>query len=208
MARTRCTLFIGLAILTLLAAENCAAEESLLERDVLPLLARHCLGCHGGLVKEGGLDLRTLPAMLRGGESGPAIAAGQAAKSALWKRVASDEMPAGDEREKLSAEEKEVIQKWIDDGLPTVSQRQKDVAALLPAGTQHPPHVVAEAIDQHLTELLSAAKLRPSPRTDDEAFLRRLYLDLTGHVPNAEQAAAFLDSDEPERRAHLVDTLL
>ena len=208
MARTRCTLFIGLAILTLLVADNRAAEESLLERDVLPLLTRHCLGCHGGLVKEGGLDLRTLPTMLRGGESGPAITSGHAAKSTLWQRVASDEMPAGDEREKLSAEEKATLRKWIDDGLPTVTQRQNDVAALLPAGVQHAPQVVAKAIDQHLTDLLSTAKLQPSPRTVDDAFLRRVYLDLTGHVPNATQAAAFLDSDDPQRRAHLIDTLL
>ena len=113
MART---LLISLAALTRLAAENRAAEESLLERDVLPLLARHCLGCHGGLVKEGGLDLRTLPAMLRGGESGPAITSGHAAKSPLWSKVASDEMPAGDEREKLSAKEKATLSQWIDDG--------------------------------------------------------------------------------------------
>ncbi|MBN79110.1 MAG: hypothetical protein CMJ70_03130 [Planctomycetaceae bacterium] len=208
MVKTRCTLFIGLAILTQLTAAHHAAAEPLLERDVLPLLARHCLGCHGGLVKEGGLDLRTLPAMLRGGETGPAIIAGHAAKSTLWQRVASDEMPAGDEREKLSAEEKATLQRWIDDGLPTVSERQQNVDPLLPAGVQHAPQIVSKAIDQHLGGLLAAAKLKPSPRTADEAFLRRVYLDLTGHVPNAEHAAAFLDRDDPQRRARLIDTLL
>ena len=205
MART---LLISLAALALLAAENRAAEESLLERDVLPLLARHCLGCHGGLVKEGGLDLRTLPAMLRGGESGPAITSGHAAKSPLWSKVASDEMPAGDEREKLSAKEKATLSQWIDDGLPTVSERQNDIVARLPAGVQHAPIEVAQAIDQHLIDRLSTARLQPSPRATDETFLRRLYLDLTGHVPTAEQAAAFLDSDDPDRRARLIDTLL
>ncbi|MBB74566.1 MAG: hypothetical protein CMJ75_08640 [Planctomycetaceae bacterium] len=208
MAKTRCTLFIGLTILTQLTAASRAAAEPLLERDILPLLARHCLGCHGGLVKEGELDLRTLPAMLRGGETGPAIIAGHAAKSTLWQRVVRDEMPAGDEREKLSAEEKATLQRWIDDGLPTVSERQQDVDPLLPAGTQHAPQMVSKAIDQHLSDLLSAAKLQPSPRATDAAFLRRVYLDLTGHVPNAEQATAFLDRDDPQRRARLIDTLL
>ena len=198
----------GLAVVALLAAGARAADESLLERDVLPVLTKHCLGCHGGLVQEGGLDLRTLPSMLRGGESGPAIEAGHADTSELWKRIANDEMPAGEEREKLSARDKEVMRKWIDAGLPTVSERQKHVEARLPAGKQHDPLEVARAIDQHIAEFLSAAKLKPSPVTDDAAFLRRLYLDLTGRVPTADQAAAFLDGDGPGRRAKLIDALL
>ena len=85
------------------------AEESLLERDVLPILTKNCMGCHGGLHQKGGLDLRTLPAMLKGGESGPAIESGHADRSTLWKQIASDEMPAGDDREKLSAAQKATI---------------------------------------------------------------------------------------------------
>ena len=57
------------------------AETPLLESEVLPILTKHCMGCHGGLNQEGGLDLRTVPAMLTGGESGTAIVAGDAAKS-------------------------------------------------------------------------------------------------------------------------------
>ncbi|MDP6446576.1 MAG: c-type cytochrome domain-containing protein, partial [Pirellulaceae bacterium] len=90
-------------------AISSAADASLLERDVLPVLTKNCLGCHGGLVKEGGLDLRTLPAMLKGGESGPAVESGKADASELWKRIANDEMPSGDDREKLSAADKAVI---------------------------------------------------------------------------------------------------
>ncbi|MEO1997029.1 MAG: c-type cytochrome domain-containing protein, partial [Planctomycetaceae bacterium] len=52
------------------------AEDPLLESDVLPILTKNCMGCHGGLRKQGGLDLRTVPAMLAGGESGPTIVAG------------------------------------------------------------------------------------------------------------------------------------
>jgi len=185
-----------------------SADESLLERDILPILTKNCLGCHGGLVKEGSLDLRTLPSMLKGGDSGAAIEAGHSDKSEMWMRIVNDEMPAGDEREKLSAKEKELIRRWIDAGLPTVSEKQKNVAALLPGGKKHEPVEVARAIDQHIDEFLSAAKLGPSPLTDDEEFLRRVFLDLTGRVPTAEQAVAFLDSDEPDRRTQLIDTLL
>ena len=36
-------------------------------RDVLPILTKQCLGCHSGLRQKGGLDMRTIPAMLKGG---------------------------------------------------------------------------------------------------------------------------------------------
>src|SRR5687768_16524940 len=88
-------------IFALLSANGVRADESLLERDVLPILTRQCLGCHGGLRQKGGLDLRTMPALLKGGDSGPAVKAGDPNASAMWKRIESDEMPPNEK--KLSA---------------------------------------------------------------------------------------------------------
>lgn len=184
-----------------------AADVPLLERDVLPILTKKCMGCHGGLVKEAALDLRTLPAMLSGGESGPAIEAGKATASELWKRVASDDMPPGEDREKLSSNDKDKIRSWIDAGMPTLSDRQQNVDALLP-DRKHSPAEVADAIDRHVDGFLKLARLEPAMLTDDDEFLRRAYLDLTGCVPTAEQAVEFLDSDDPDRRTKLIDALL
>src|SRR5262249_26296213 len=47
-----------------------------------------------------------------------------------------------------------------------------------------------------------------SPKTNDAEFLRRVYLDLTGVIPGAEKAAAFLDDASPDKRAKLIDELL
>jgi hypothetical protein len=198
----------SLGTLFLLAATPLLAlgQESLLERDVLPVLTKQCLGCHGGLRQKGGLDLRTVPAMLRGGKSGPALQAGKPDSSLLWQRVAGDEMPPGDR--KLSEVEKQHLRQWIADGLPTVAQQQKKYDPLLPAGEKHAPQQVAAAIDRHLQQGLAAGKLRPAPRSDDAEFLRRVYLDLTGRVPIPEQAAAFLDSKADDKRAKLIDELL
>jgi hypothetical protein len=181
------------------------AQESLLERDVLPVLTRQCLGCHGGLRQKGKLDLRTVPAMLRGGRSGPAIKARDAGGSELWKRVAADEMPPGGK--KLSASEKQLLKRWIADGLPTVAERLKE-GPLLEPGRKHAPKQVADAIDRHLNQALAARKLKAVPRSDDAEFLRRAYLDLTGRVPTAEQAKAFLDGKAADKRAKLIDDLL
>jgi len=206
---TRVGLLLGLGCLVVVSCGSAhAGEESLLERDVLPILTKNCMGCHGGLKQEGGLDLRTMPSMLKGGESGPAIVKGSAAKSELWKQVASDNMPSGDDREKLSAADKSLIKAWIDAGMPTVSQRQKDVDTLLSGTKRHEPKRVAAAIDEHLGGFLKTAGLKPAAICDDAAFLRRAWLDLSGRVPTAEEAAKFLDSKDADRRAQLIDGLL
>lgn len=211
MIAHRSTGIVGLlasGLLVLVVPRLATAEESLLERDVLPILTKNCMGCHGGLHQKGGLDLRTLPAMLKGGESGPAIESGHADRSTLWKQIASDEMPAGDDREKLSAAQKATIKAWIDAGLPTVFQRQKNVDSLLPCPQPHRPADVAAAVDQHISRFLGTAGLKPVAISDDSAFLRRVTLDLTGRVPTAVEATRFLDNPSPDRRVQLINELL
>lgn len=196
------------AVLVAWIAPVVRADVPLLERDVLPILTKNCLGCHGGIHKHGQLDLRTLPAMVAGGESGPALETGQPDKSLLWKRIVSDEMPEGENREKLSAADKATIKAWIAAGLPTVGQQIAIVDPLLPSDRRHEPAEVAATIDRHLDQFLSKAKLTAVEASDDQEFLRRLYLDLTGRVPTPDQAAEFLDSTEPDKRSKLIDALL
>ena len=43
---------------------------------------------------------------------------------------------------------------------------------------------------------------------DDATFVRRLYLDLTGVIPNADQARSFLADEAPDKRVVLIDKLL
>jgi hypothetical protein len=108
---------------------------------------------------------------------------------------------------KLSAADRAAIKQWIAAGLPTVAQRRKDDPLLAP-NEKHSPAQVAAVIDRHLDQALASAKLTVAPLAEDAEFLRRVYLDLTGRVPTAAQAAAFLDSKDPERRAKLIDALL
>lgn len=66
----------------------------------------------------------------------------------------------------------------------------------------------ANAIDQAVFAQLQRLKINPSPVCDDSTFLRRAYLDLTGLLPSAEEADRFLKSNEPDKRAALIDQLL
>ncbi len=189
------------------ASSAASANDPILEHDVLPLLQKRCMGCHGGLIQKGKLDLRTLPSMLKGGKSGPAVVAGKLDDSELWQQVIDNDMPS--EGEPLSADEKQLLRKWIESGLPTWTQRKdKRDNPLLPADKKHEPARVAQAIDQHIDAALKAANVKPAPVADDAEFLRRVYLDLTGRVPTPQQAASFLDDQSPGKRAKLIDTLL
>lgn len=67
---------------------------------------------------------------------------------------------------------------------------------------------VAKQIDAILLQRLASEKVTPAAPASDAEFLRRAYLDITGKIPTAEQAAAFLDSRDPDKRERLIDQLL
>ncbi|WP_169980344.1 DUF1549 and DUF1553 domain-containing protein [Tautonia rosea] len=62
--------------------------------------------------------------------------------------------------------------------------------------------------DEAVFAKLEALKIHASPPASDHVFLRRAYLDAIGVLPTPDEARAFLDSDDPDKRAHLVDVLL
>src|SRR5438045_4119068 len=95
----------GLSLLAAgLSVGRAADPAPTFERDVLPVLASQCLRCHGDKVQKAGLDLRSPAAVLRGGETGPAVTPGSPEQSPLWEKVTADKMPPG--KEKLSAAQK------------------------------------------------------------------------------------------------------
>jgi hypothetical protein len=67
---------------------------------------------------------------------------------------------------------------------------------------------VARFIDQQIDARLAAEKVAPSPACTDAEFVRRVYLDITGVIPTAAEARAFLDDRAPDKRAKLIDQLL
>jgi hypothetical protein len=65
----------------------------------------------------------------------------------------------------------------------------------------------APSIDRHFAQLWQRGDLQPAA-ADDATFLRRVYLDLPGHIPTVAEARAFLADNDPHKRAKLVDRLL
>jgi hypothetical protein len=147
-------------------------------RDIRPLLAARCGSCHGGEKPQGGLRVASRAALLRGGQSGPAIVPGDSRASLLLQRVtgfAAPVMPFG--AEPLSDRQIELLRAWIDAGAPE-----------------------SNPIDALLNVTAAPA--------GDAVFLRRAYLDLWGLPPSPEDLAAFLADAAPGKRERLVDRLL
>ena len=73
----------GLASPVATAQEPSSAQAEFFEKEVRPLLAEKCWPCHGDTKRpKGGLRLTSRPSLLKGGESGPAVVAGNPAASA------------------------------------------------------------------------------------------------------------------------------
>jgi len=67
---------------------------------------------------------------------------------------------------------------------------------------------IAEVIDHYVDAKLGQAKVKPAPPADDHTLARRLYLDLAGRIPTADEARAYAQSTDADRRAKLTEALM
>jgi len=92
------------------------------QTDVLPILRKKCLACHSTSEANGELVLETVPAMLKGGDTGPSIAPRRSDDSLLLKLASHRQkpfMPPPDNdvaAAALTPEELGTIKLWIDEG--------------------------------------------------------------------------------------------
>lgn len=206
----------SLLVLAVFSAEMFAEGETRpvdFAHQVVPILTRHCVKCHGGEEAEGGFSLNTRELVL----DGEAVVVGNAGASRLLELVLSkdpeEQMPPKD-RPRLSGKEIATLRNWINDGLKwedgfTFAQQRYE-PPLLPRRPKLPPaaggrtNPVDRIIDAYLAE---QKRPRPAP-LDDRGFMRRLYLDVIGLPPTPEEFAAFEQDTRRDKRERLVDELL
>ena len=63
-------------------------------------------------------------------------------------------------------------------------------------------------IDALIAKNLEKQGMEPNPPVSDEEFLRRAYLNIAGRIPTLAEARVFRESESPQRRNQLVDSLL
>lgn len=181
--------------------------------DVIPLLKKHCVECHSGAEVKGGLSLSTRELLLDAGAAEP----GDASASAIIERVTSTDpelrMPPSD-RPALTAPEIAVLRRWIDEGLKWESGfsfgPQAYEPPLLPRRPELPPAVAGRShpVDRLIDAYFTAHEVPWPAAVADEAFLRRVSLDLTGLLPTAEERRRFLQDSNPDKRAAVIERLL
>ncbi|RLS79741.1 MAG: DUF1549 domain-containing protein, partial [Planctomycetota bacterium] len=123
------------------------------------------------------------------------------------------QMPPAD-RERLSEKEKDVIRKWIADGLPWEEGFSFAPASyeppLKPRRPELPPAVDGRSnpVDRILDADLASHQIARPAEIDDAVFLRRVSLDLVGLLPEPQELEAFVADNTPGKRERIVRNLL
>ncbi len=188
-------------------------------REVKPVLAKRCYACHGAFKQKSGLRVDTVVSLKRGGDSGPAVVAGNSGESLIVEAIAgADDWRMPPEGEPLSDGEIATIKSWIDQGAHAPSDEapqadpRKHWAFRTPTRPDVPrPQNKAWAdnpVDAFLAAEHEKRGLQRRPQADKETLLRRLSLDLIGLVPTPAERQAFLADDAPDAYEKVVDRLL
>jgi Protein of unknown function (DUF1553)/Protein of unknown function (DUF1549)/Planctomycete cytochrome C len=176
-------------------------------RDVRPILAKNCFGCHGPDEKARKAKLR-----LDVEESAKAvIVPGDVDASDLVKRITAegdDRMPPPKTGPALPPEQVEVLTRWVKQG----AKWGRHWAFEKPVRPS-PPEVKLSgwpqnAIDRFVLARLEAEGLKPSPEADKYTLARRVALDLTGLPPDPELVKRLVADSSPDAYERLVDDLL
>jgi cytochrome c553 len=200
------------------------------ESKVRPILADRCLECHGPEKQKGNLKLDSLAGMLKGGDSGPALALEKPDESLLLQVIgyASDiKMPP---KSKLPEREIADLTQWVKRGAPWPNSQPSGNETKRTAGGEitaeqrafwafQPPRepilpIVERSdwpqtpIDRFILARLEAAGLEPAAPAGKRTLIRRATFDLAGIPPTAAEVADFLADEFPDAFAKVIDRLL
>lgn len=180
------------------------------QREIRPILSDKCFYCHGPDEQHRKADLRldSREGLFQRLGDQPVVAAGQPASSQLWLRISHADpdqmMPPRDAGKALSAKERELIRRWIEEGAqwkehwayttpvrPVIPEVTGDTAASFAAQSD---------LDRLVQARWRQSGLQSAGPADPRTLLRRLSFDLTGLPPTRTDVAAFVveSAENPE----------
>jgi cytochrome c553 len=214
-------------------AEEITKEQTeFFEAKIRPVLADTCYRCHSADAgkNKGGLTLDSRDAILKGGDTGPAVAPGDPAKSLLIKAVTyvdpDLQMPPSSTGGKLSDAQIANLSTWVKMGAPVPANAtaiKTKLSGLTDKARSHwsyQPVKIPKVpinknqqwcrtpVDCFILQKIEAAAMLPSPDADRETLLRRAYYDLIGLPPSPQEIETFLADRSPGAWARIVDRLL
>ena len=207
-------------------------QRAFFENKIRPVLVKKCYSCHSSQSEELGGKLRmdTRDGMRVGGESGPAFVEGRPNESLLIQALRYDDLEMPPDEPLPEAVINDFIM-WIKMGVPDpridhplIAQKptedstasKPELWSFQPVRNPELPAVqnrswVYDPLDQFVLSRIEAAELAPTHDASPVRLVRRLYYDLIGLPPTAEQVESFLDDYQRRQQqavAHLVDELL
>ncbi len=147
---------------------------------------------------------------LKSGER--SVVPGKPDQSELLRRLTTNDpdelMPPPDDGKKLSAEQRNLLRKWVSTGAEWSTHW-----AYRPRSKTAPPKVkdaewVRNPIDRFVLAQLESAGVPPSPAANGYTLIRRLYYDLLGLPPDPKAVDTFVNDPSPDAYEKLVDHLL
>lgn len=192
--------FLVLLVCLTLGVEFAYSDPPDFRSQVLPILAEHCLQCHGvdATTREGNLRLDTNDGAYTGGDSGkPAVVPGKVSESEMIRRILSadeDEvMPPPSMKKPLSDAQKAVLQQWIEGGaeyqMHWAFQAPKASAVDLDRPIRG--NRFTNAVDWLIAETHDRKGWTSTGPAANFELCRRVYLDIVGIPPTPEQVVAF-----------------
>jgi mono/diheme cytochrome c family protein len=208
-----------------------AAGAEFFEKRIRPLLAENCHQCHGLKKQESGLDLTSIDALLKGGDRGPPLVAGEPDKSILIQAIRyTDDDLKMPPRGKLKDEQIADLVAWVKMGAPGPLASVPSTSVASPSGNfdlnERRKHWAyqpvqdfalpavknvgwcSSPIDNFILARLEGAGLTPAVATERPALIRRLTFDLTGLPPSPSELEAFAADKSPDAYERAVDRLL
>ncbi len=201
-------IFFGFAIL-MFTCHSCVglATEVQFNEHIRPILAEHCLHCHGPDESNREADLRLDRSPSADEEI---LIAGKPDESELLLRVVSEDsdlvMPPPKAGKPLSAEQIALLRQWIEEG----AQYQGHWAFEPITKPKLPPpsKLVENAIDRFIIASLQSQGMTLSPAISRKQLIRRATFDLTGLPPSWQDVEAFVHDESPQAFEKVVDRLL
>ncbi len=184
------------------------------QRVVRPILSDNCFHCHGPDPNTRLADLRldTREGAYTARENGTPVVPRNLQASLVYQRIMDADparrMPPKYSHKSLTAEQKDVLKRWIEQGAPwkehwsfSAPVRPQLPAVKTKSWARNP-------IDQFILAKLEASGLDPSLGADRRTLARRLSLDLTGLPPDPAKVEAFVRDKSKNAYEKLVDQLL
>jgi len=202
----------------------------LFEKKIRPILVDSCYKCHSRDSEKikGGLLLDTSEGLLKGGDTGPAIIAGDPEKSLLIKavRYTDENLQMPPKGKRLASTQIQDLEAWVRMGAPdprtntnqttkaeVIAARARSHWAFQPIKEPPIPPVqnhrwIRTPVDAFLLAKLESQDLTPSPQADKRTLIRRATFDLIGLPPRPEEVAAFIADKSSAAFARVIDRLL